>query len=95
MRILKFVLLAVCVICSGFLIADTPTKHDFEMIQVAEGIYAFIANESNSGAVQGNVVLVIGEKSALLIDSGQFPTLAETDGSKSSRSNSKTSTSIN
>ncbi len=77
MKILKFVIVALFAIYSRFSIADTPTKHDFEMTKVAEGVYAFIANESNSGAVQGNVVLVIGEKSALLIDSGQFPALAE------------------
>ncbi|HEY7162560.1 MAG TPA: MBL fold metallo-hydrolase [Acidobacteriota bacterium] len=57
--------------------ADAPTKHDFEMIQVANGVYSFIANESSSGSVQGNVTLIIGEKSALLVDAGQFPSLAE------------------
>jgi glyoxylase-like metal-dependent hydrolase (beta-lactamase superfamily II) len=54
-----------------------PTKHDFEMVQVAKGIYSFIANESNSGSVQGNVTLIIGDKSAILVDAGQFPSLAE------------------
>jgi glyoxylase-like metal-dependent hydrolase (beta-lactamase superfamily II) len=77
MRILKFFLLAVYGVFPSVLFGEAPTKHDFEMVKVAEGIYGFIANESNSGAVQGNVVLIVGEKSALLIDSGQFPTLAE------------------
>jgi cyclase len=68
----------VCVIfCCILAEADPPSKHDFEMVQVAEGIYSFIANESNSGSVQGNVTLIIGEKSAVLVDAGQFPTLAE------------------
>ncbi len=52
------------------------TKQDFETVPVADGIFAFIANESNSGVVQGNVVLIIGENSAMLIDSGQYPSLA-------------------
>ncbi len=67
-----------CLIFSCVLVgADAPTRHDFEMVQVAEGIYSFIANESNSGSVQGNVTLIVGDKSAVLVDAGQFPSLAE------------------
>lgn len=57
--------------------ADPITKPGFETEKVAEGIYAFIANESNNGVVQGNVVLIVGETSAMLVDSGQYPSLAE------------------
>lgn len=66
-------------VISFCLVAESvpPTKHDFEMVQVANGIYSFIANESNSGSVQGNVTLIVGDNSAILIDAGQFPSLAE------------------
>ena len=57
--------------------ANKATKQDFKTVKVAEGIYAFIATESNSGVVQGNVVLIAGDESAMLIDSGQFPSLAK------------------
>ena len=57
--------------------AGMATKQDFETVEVAEGIFGFIATESNSGVVQGNVVLIIGADAAVLIDSGQFPSLAE------------------
>jgi cyclase len=66
-----------------FVLASVPTsaglvtKQDFETVKVAEGIYAFIATESNSGVVQGNVVLIVGNDSAMLVDSGQFPSLAD------------------
>jgi cyclase len=71
--ILLFLLIFSCILVQ----ADPPTKHDFEMVQVADGIYSFIANESNSGSVQGNVTLIVGEKSAIVVDAGQFPSLAE------------------
>jgi cyclase len=51
-------------------------RQDFETVKVAEGIYAFIATESISGVVQGNVTLIVGENSAMLVDSGQYPSLA-------------------
>jgi cyclase len=76
--IVRAITVLVCAIFSCiFVYADAPTKHDFEMVKVADGIYSFIANESNSGAVQGNVTLIIGDKSAILVDAGQFPSLAE------------------
>jgi len=61
---------------AGVLQADPITKQDFETVKVAEGIFAFIATESNNGVVQGNVILVIGESGAMIVDSGQYPSLA-------------------
>ncbi len=58
-------------------LVGAATKQDFETVKVADGIFAFIASESRSGVVQGNVVLIVGENSAMLVDSGQFPSLAE------------------
>jgi glyoxylase-like metal-dependent hydrolase (beta-lactamase superfamily II) len=76
MRIMKLSIV-MFVILPVILFGSAALKHDFEMVQVANGIHAFIANESNSGAVQGNVIVITGDKSALLVDSGQFPSLAD------------------
>ena len=70
---LLFILISFCILAE----AVQPSKHDFEMVQVANGIYSFIANESNSGSVQGNVTLIVGDNSAIVVDAGQFPSLAE------------------
>jgi len=70
---LLFILISFCILAE----AVPPSKHDFEMVQVANGIYSFIANESNSGSVQGNVTLIVGDNSAIVVDAGQFPSLAE------------------
>src|SRR6185295_14980762 len=45
-------------------------------VPVAPGIYSFIAPASDSGVVQSNCTLILGEDAALLVDSGQFPSLA-------------------
>ncbi|HSA93829.1 MAG TPA: MBL fold metallo-hydrolase [Terriglobales bacterium] len=55
--------------------AQPTSKQDFQTVPVAEGIYAFIASESDSGVVQGNVILIVGDESALVVDSGQLPPL--------------------
>jgi len=47
----------------------------YETVRLAEGIYAFISPESNGAMVTGNSLLVIGDDSALVVDSGHFPSL--------------------
>lgn len=74
---LVFIIAMVAAMCAVFVSAETVAKQDFKTVQVADGVFAFIASESNSGVVQGNVVLITGENSAVLIDSGQYPSLAE------------------
>ena len=49
------------------------SDYDFQVVPVADGITAFIAKESKSGVVQGNVVLIAGDNGAIVIDTGQFP----------------------
>jgi cyclase len=71
-----FIITILIAFCTAAL-AQEITKQDFETVKVADGIFAFIANESNNGVVQGNVILIIGENRAVLVDSGQFPSLAE------------------
>jgi glyoxylase-like metal-dependent hydrolase (beta-lactamase superfamily II) len=51
-------------------------QQNYEIVQVAEGIHAFVAGESRSGVVQGNIVLIVGQEAALVVDAGQFPSTA-------------------
>lgn len=55
---------------------ELPAARMYQTVQVAEGVYAFISPESNSGVVTGNSLVVIGEDAVLVVDTGQFPTLA-------------------
>jgi glyoxylase-like metal-dependent hydrolase (beta-lactamase superfamily II) len=43
---------------------------------LADGIYAFIPPENNSPLVSGNCVVVVGDRSVLVVDSGHSPTMA-------------------
>jgi len=52
-------------------------NEQFVVENVARGVYAFVAPDSESGVVQSNCTLIVGESAALLVDSGQFPSLAE------------------
>ncbi len=50
---------------------------DFDTVKVANGVYAFIAPEPKAGIVQGNSTAIIGNDGVLVVDTGQFPSLAE------------------
>jgi glyoxylase-like metal-dependent hydrolase (beta-lactamase superfamily II) len=50
-------------------------KFHYDTVPVAKGITTFIEGPSH-GLVQGNITLVVGEQSALVIDTGQFPAVA-------------------
>ena len=52
-------------------------NEQYDLQKVAENIYSFIAPESDSGVVQSNCTVIIGEDALLVVDTGQFPTLAE------------------
>jgi len=52
-------------------------NEEYDLQKVADGVYSFIAPESDSGVVQSNCTVVIGEDAALVVDTGQFPSLAE------------------
>ena len=47
----------------------------YETVKVADGIYAFISRDSRLGLVSGNSVVIAGDDGALVVDSGQFPSL--------------------
>ena len=63
-----------------FVLAATPQKkfatEHYDLVKVADGVYSFIAPESDSGLVLGNCTVIIGQESVLVFDTGQFPTLA-------------------
>jgi glyoxylase-like metal-dependent hydrolase (beta-lactamase superfamily II) len=56
--------------------AGDVTK-SYETVKVADGVYAFVAPEPKSGVVNGNTTVIIGEDGVLVVDTGQFPTLAK------------------
>jgi cyclase len=55
--------------------ADRGTLTDYDTVKLAEGIFAFVSVDDESGIVNANTLLVIGDDGALVVDSGQFPTL--------------------
>lgn len=56
--------------------AEFPAAKSYELVQVGDGVYAFISPESNTPVVSGNTLAVVGEEGVLVVDSGNFPTLA-------------------
>ncbi|HUJ28031.1 MAG TPA: MBL fold metallo-hydrolase [Myxococcales bacterium] len=45
----------------------------FETVKVADGVYTFVAHQTQSPLVSGNVTAVIGDGGVLLVDTGHFP----------------------
>lgn len=56
--------------------AQTSTFHTYQTVQVADGVIAFVASESNNGIVSGNCIAVIGDDGVLVVDSTSFPSHA-------------------
>jgi len=56
--------------------AENAPKHTYQAVNVADGIVAFIASESNTGVVSGNCIAVIGDDGVLVVDSTNFPSHA-------------------
>ncbi len=52
-------------------------NEQYELVPIADGVYSFIAPESDSGVVQSNCTVIIGADSVLVVDTGQFPSLAQ------------------
>jgi len=55
--------------------ANVHANFHYDTVPVAAGITTFIEGPSH-GLVQGNITLIVGEQSALVIDTGQFPAVA-------------------
>ena len=60
---------------SGVL-AEGPVAKNYQVVKVADGILAFIAPEPVTPLVNGNSVAVIGDDGVLVVDPGQFPSVA-------------------
>lgn len=56
--------------------AATAFRQTMTPTPVADGITAFIAAESPSGLVQGNITVIAGSSATLVVDAGQYPALA-------------------
>ncbi|HSB35994.1 MAG TPA: MBL fold metallo-hydrolase, partial [Thermoanaerobaculia bacterium] len=61
---------------AAVLAADFPAARQFQTVEVAPGVVAFIAAETSGPIPSGNVVAIIGDEAVLVVDSGRFPTLA-------------------
>jgi cyclase len=59
---------------------EDPRAHTWE--KLGEGIYAFISPLGISPLVSGNSLVVIGDDSVLVVDTGQFPSLARAEIAK-------------
>lgn len=55
--------------------AAPPYPFTFETVKVAEGVHAFI-EPFGTAIVSGNVTLVVGDESALVVDTGHHPELS-------------------
>src|SRR5215467_5687882 len=71
-------LIAVCLAAATHAAAAQKkfVNEEYDLQKVADGVYSFIAPESDSGVVQSNCTVIIGEDAALVADTGQFPSLA-------------------
>ncbi len=54
----------------------SPVEKSYQTVQVGSGIYAFLPEESLTAVVSGNSLAVIGDDGVLVVDTGNFPTLA-------------------
>jgi cyclase len=59
---------------------EDPQTHTWE--KLGEGIYAFISPIGITPLVSGNSLVVIGDDSVLVVDTGQFPSLARAEIAK-------------
>jgi cyclase len=55
---------------------DGPAAKNYQTVKVGEGVYAFVSPEPTTPLVNGNSVAVIGDDGVLVVDPGQFPSVA-------------------
>jgi cyclase len=76
MRVIPF--LAALLLAFTTRAADAKfVNEQYDLQKISDNVYSFIAPESDSGVVQSNCTVIIGEDAVLVVDTGQFPTLAE------------------
>jgi glyoxylase-like metal-dependent hydrolase (beta-lactamase superfamily II) len=56
--------------------AATSPRFAYAIEEVGPGVYAFVEPHVAGGLVSGNVLLVVGDGGALVVDTGHFPSLA-------------------
>jgi len=62
------------VVLAAVLDTSSPfTNYSTEVL--APGVFAFVAPDDESGIVNSNTLLVVGDDAALVVDTGQFPSL--------------------
>jgi glyoxylase-like metal-dependent hydrolase (beta-lactamase superfamily II) len=71
------ILAALCLSSAPLASADRFVNEQYDLVKIADGVYSFIAPESDSGVVQSNCTVIIGGESVLVVDTGQFPSLAK------------------
>jgi alkyl sulfatase BDS1-like metallo-beta-lactamase superfamily hydrolase len=76
MRVIQFAVFLLLTL-SACAAEDKYVNELYDLQKIADGVYSFIAPESDSGVVQSNCTVVIGEDAVLVVDTGQFPSLAE------------------
>jgi len=75
---MRFLLCLLTMLVLGTAHAQTSDwQQDYRKVDVADGIVSFIAGESPGGVVQGNVTLISGKRYSLVVDSGQYVSLAQ------------------
>ena len=76
---MRLIILAIAALSltSSSLAGPKFVNEEYTLTPISDGVYSFIAPESDSGVVQSNCTLIIGDDAALLVDSGQFPSLAQ------------------
>ena len=75
-RIAAWVVAEFLIACSLATAQDADVMTTFETVDLHNGVLAFIAPETRSQLVSGNSMAVIGQEGVLVVDTGQFPTLA-------------------
>jgi cyclase len=72
-----FLLACATVAIATGLFGQTPANviTSYETVKVADGIWAFIAPETQSGLVSGNSIAIIGDDGVLVVDTGMIPSL--------------------
>ena len=65
-------------VSAGGPVRTAPSAADpaaYQQVKVAEGIQAFLSPEGVTPIVSGNSVVIVGEDGALVVDTGQFPSV--------------------
>jgi len=68
--------LALLLLAGGAKAANPPAGKSYQIVEVASGVYAFLPEESLTAVVSGNTLAVVGDDGVLVVDTGNFPTLA-------------------